>query len=302
MEPFEYSAEFREMIAYLHRGGEGLPRYDDYLSAHLGGPGSRLLVFSKRVCPEIEYHCGTLRGKRVLDFGCGTGATTAALAEYCDDVSAFDIGRESIDICRRRLKEHGLGEKVKLYCGDSVDDFREAMGKFDVIVINGVLEHIPITIKGLRQNVLESTFSLLNESGYLFINGSPNRLHPYDTHTTQLWWVPWSRPGSKWAYSRALSRGRFGDMGTASKGPLGLEEAGAWGVTYWEIKRYLAKGKPVFLNTMPGHDRYIFYATAPKNRRPNPLKFLVYLIAVRLLRIPLTALRPFIENLVIVRE
>lgn len=279
-----------------------MPRYGDYVNAHLGGPDSRLFAFSKRTCPEIEYHCGELRNKRALDFGCGTGATTAALAEYCDNLSAFDISRESMDICRRRLEEHGYGDKVQLHCGENIEAVRQSIGEFDVIVMNGVLEHIPITIRGLREEVLRSAFSLLKKPGYLFINGSPNRLHPCDLHTTQLWWIPWSRPGSEWAYQRTISRGRYKEGQTLSKGRLGLEEAGAWGVTYWEIKRYLKKEKPVFLNTMRRHDRYIFYAGEPRNRKPNPMKSLTYLIVVRLFRTPLTALRPFIENLVIVRK
>lgn len=289
------------MIVRLHRGKEGLPKYQEFLTGHLGGPGSRLVAFSKGTCREIEYHCGMLKGKRVLDFGCGTGATTAALAEYCDDLSAFDVDQESIDICRKRLEEHGLADRITLYCADNIVDIRESMGQFDVIVMNGVVEHIPMTIPGLRQEVINSVFSLLNKPGYLFINGSPNRLHPYDIHTTQLWWIPWSKPGSAWAYRRAMSKGKHVHAEVFSEGPLGLEEAGAWGVTYWDIKRYLAKEKPLFLNITRGHDRYIFYASAPA-RRPNPVESIIYLIVVRLFRIPLTALAPFIQNLVVVRR
>lgn len=301
MQQFEYSDEFREMIVRLHRGKERLPKYEAYIDDHLGGPNSRLVAFSGMMCPEIEYHCGKLRDKRVLDFGCGTGATSAALAEYCDHLCAFDIDRESLEICRRRLEEHGFAGKVELYCGESIDAVERLIGSFDVIVMNGVIEHIPISIQGLREGILKSLFRLLNVPGYLFINGTPNRLYPFDVHTTQLWWIPWTRPGSEWAYKKAVARGRHAESETVSKGALGLEESGAWGATYWEIMRYLSSDRPVCVNTLRGHDRYIYYARG-KRRKPDPVKFLLYLLSVRLFGAPITAFRPFLENLVIMKS
>jgi len=223
MDTFDYSEDFKRLIIRLHRGKENLPGYQNYLKAHLGGPDSRVVLFTKYLCPEIEYHCGSLKDKRILDFGCGTGATTAALAQYSEQICAFDTDNESIEICRRRISEHGLDSKVQFYHADNLDKVKDSMGTFDLILLNGVIEHIPLTKTGLRRKIIQSLFDLLKTPGYLYINETPNRLYPFDFHTTQLWWIPWTKPSSEWSYRRAVKKGRHSDFPTISKGSLGLE-------------------------------------------------------------------------------
>ncbi len=306
MDPFVYSKQFRKLVADLLRGWEDEPSYHHRLQAHLGGPNSRVLKFANYLCPEIEYHCGSLKHKRVLDFGCGTGSTTVALAQYSQTVCAFDINRERIEICRRRLSEHSLEDKVQLYCADDLDRVKNSLGSFDLILVNAVIEHIPLTKKGLRKKTILCLFDLLKKPGYLYINETPNRLFPYDSHTTGLWWIPWTKPGSEWAYRRALKKGRHFHNPAVSEGPLVLEESGAWGVTYWEIKSYLKDRKFTCLNLTRNHDRHLHYFR-PRVTLMNNWKRIVYttfelsmyLFAVKLLHVPLTAFFSGIANLVI---
>ncbi len=296
-----YSDQFRQMILDMHKGLEESPFYESYIAAHLGGEASRLIVFSRTVIPEIEYHCGPLAGRRVLDFGCGTGASTAALAELTDHVAAFDIWQGSIDIARQRLREHGLENRVRFYCGSDVDEVALRIGTFDVIVALGVIEHLPISVRGLRQRVLRSLAGLLNRPGYLFLGDTPNRLWPEDSHTTRLWWIPWTRPGSNWAFSRALARGRYHRTEHYSRGPRGLEEQGAWGATYWEISRCLQGCGLRCVNLTPGHDRHLTY-TGVRSRKEAVFESLVRPTACRAFRAPLTAFAPYLNNLVFRRD
>ena len=115
MDAFEYSDEFKHLVVCLHRGMEKWPYYESYLRDHLGGPQSRVVKFANYFCREVEYHCGSMSSMRVLDFGCGTGASTVALAQYAKEVCAFDIDQESIEICKMRVREHGLGSKVAFF-------------------------------------------------------------------------------------------------------------------------------------------------------------------------------------------
>lgn len=307
METFVYSEEFRRSIVHLHRGKETWPNYQKYIEHHLGGPHSRLATFSRRLCPEITYHCGSLVGKRVLDFGCGTGATTVALArlanvagEPASQLLAFDVDRESVAICQQRLREHGLADRVTVYWADDLSAIEADLGTFDLILMNGVIEHIPLSRPGLRRGIVRSLFAHLNRSGYLFINDTPNRLWPFDFHSTQLWCLPWTRPGSTWAYKRAVAKGRHSDVPTIDPGPLGLEEVGAWGATYREISGYL-QGEPfVCVNLSPGHDRHVSYAFQGGWKRRLFESFLYY-TAVKWLRMPITAFAPSLDNLVFQR-
>jgi SAM-dependent methyltransferase len=297
---FEYSQEFKDLIVELHRGKEALPFYQRYIEDHLGGPHSRLSNFFKYLYPEIRYHFGESSIQRVLDFGCGTGATTAVLAIHCSRVVAFDIDKRSIAACEKRLIEHHLIDKVHLLWAVNFEKVIESLGSFDLILLNGVIEHIPLSKIGLRKKILQMLFDILNLKGVLYINKTPNRLWPIDRHTTQLWWIPWTRPGSEWAYSKAVRKGKHSDNPEMhSYGPLGLEERGAWGTTFFKIKEYLSGKSFEIINTLPGHDRHLSYTQKGENIERRIFDFSVYHLLTRWTGIPITAVAPFITHLAI---
>jgi 2-polyprenyl-3-methyl-5-hydroxy-6-metoxy-1,4-benzoquinol methylase len=300
MDSFEYSEDFHKSIVHFNRGKENNPNYAKYLDEHLGGPTSRVVRFTNLLCPRIEQYCGSLKNKRVLDFGCGTGATTVALAQFCDQVVAFDISKESIEICKRRVSEHRLQSKIQFYVADDLDEVKDSMGKFDLILMEDMIEHIPLSKKDLRKRLIQTLFNMLNESGYIYINDTPNRLWPFDGHTTQLWWIPWSKPGSKWAYERAIRKGRHSDYPTISKGPLGLEQRGSWGVTYWDIRNYLKGQRFVCVNTTSKYDRPSFHlSSSPKAMAKVISEYLAYYLGTKVCHIPKTAFGSYLSNLAI---
>jgi len=292
---FDYSPGFVEGIRRLHRGMEVWPNYDAYIRAHLGGSQSRLVQFTRRLCPEMEHFCGPLRGRRVLDFGCGTGASTVALTGRHARVWGYDIDKEALDLCRLRLREHGKTDEVRL-----LDDLGDGPESFDVILLNGVVEHIPKSEPGLRRGILRRLHGLLVPGGFLYITETPNRLWPFDFHTTGLWWIPWTRPGSTWAHHRAVGRGRYSPTERLAPGPRGLEEAGAWGTTWWEIKGYLRDLPWRSVNLMPGLDGHVHHPPGGFTRRFT--ETLVHLLLTRPLGVPVTAFTPFISNLVLQRS
>jgi magnesium-protoporphyrin O-methyltransferase len=68
-----------------------------------------------------------LRGARVLDAGCGTGAMATELAQRGANVTAVDISPQLIDIAKRRLHP-ALTDNVDFHAGDMSDP---ALGRFD---------------------------------------------------------------------------------------------------------------------------------------------------------------------------
>jgi len=298
MESFNYSDQFKQKVKELLRGTENWPEYERFIEGHLSGPNSREFYFKSFLCKEIEFHCGSLRDKQVLDFGCGTGATTLALAYYAEDITAFDIDRESLEICQLRLKERGINKKVNFFYAKDIDDIKDEIGRFDLILLNGVIEHIPLALNGLRKHVLNSAFDLLTNSGYLYINETPNRLWPIDFHTTCLWWIPWTKPGSRWSYNKALRKKKIAQTPRISQGTLGFEELGAWGTTYWEIMRCLKDEKFKCINKESKHGRHIHYSFELSWKK-KIIDATLYAIFVKIFRLPLTTFAPFINNLVI---
>lgn len=68
-----------------------------------------------------------LRGARVLDAGCGTGAMATELAQRGAQVTAVDISPQLIDIAKRRLHPE-LADQVDFLAGDMSEP---ALGRFD---------------------------------------------------------------------------------------------------------------------------------------------------------------------------
>ena len=297
---FDYSPEFVQLIRDLSAPKSNWPNFQQYISDNLAGRESRYARFRLETVPEIEHHCGDLSQKQVLDFGCGTGATTVALAERARHVVGFDIDSFRLSICNRRAMEHGLQDRIS--ASNDLERVARERGSFDLVVLNGVLEHIPASEPGLRNSVLARVASVVSPAGYIFINDTPNRLLPFDLHTTQLWWIPWTTPGSSWAYRRALEKQRFFASTDLSAGPRGMEEAGAWGLTYWDIAGVLRSHGFACLNLAKGHDRRLRYRPARANRYRGVFETVVYVIGPRLLRAPLTAFMPNLTNLVFQRQ
>ncbi|MEP1352887.1 MAG: class I SAM-dependent methyltransferase [Tateyamaria sp.] len=84
-------------------------------------------------------------GKRVLDVGCGDGAYTVEFAELgVTRILGVDPAEVAIDAATARAQRLGVGDKVQFLAGNVYDlgDFL-ASDEFDIVVLRGVLHHLP---------------------------------------------------------------------------------------------------------------------------------------------------------------
>jgi magnesium-protoporphyrin O-methyltransferase len=81
---------------------------------------------------------GDLRGARVLDAGCGTGAAAIALAERGAEVIAVDLSTTLLDLARRRAPRTFKGGSVTFVAGDMLD---ARFGRFDHVIAMDSLIH-----------------------------------------------------------------------------------------------------------------------------------------------------------------
>ena len=298
---FDYSEEFKSMVLDMHQGKEEFSSYDDYIDAHLGNADSRISHFITDEMPEINFHLGGLTGIRILDFGCGTGALTAAMAMQAEEVVAFDIDPQSTAICEKRLEEHGLSHKVTMYTDDDFEEIGRKIGEFDLVMMHAVIEHIPISISGLRKRVINLAYERVKPGGHLYISETPNRLWPRDVHTTGKWWLPWMKPGSQKVYDTAVRSGKHADYpgATHTPGPLGLEERGVWGMTYWEFRKYLPKNSFSIINAVKGHNRHARYTRKGMSVKRRGFESLIYWSLTRWAGVPIVALCPMFSPLIV---
>jgi magnesium-protoporphyrin O-methyltransferase len=83
-----------------------------------------------------------MRGLRLLDAGCGTGALSALAAQRGAEVVAIDLSPTLVNLAAQRLAEQHpqLAERVHFCSGDMLD---EGLGEFDHVVAMDSLIHYP---------------------------------------------------------------------------------------------------------------------------------------------------------------
>src|SRR5437868_9710059 len=95
-------------------------------------------LFSKEYCCRL---LGDLRGKTVLDFGCGEGDDALLLASLGARVTAVDLSPKAIAFARARASLSGLADRIDFVCAPiEVADLPPA--HFDVIWGDNILHHV----------------------------------------------------------------------------------------------------------------------------------------------------------------
>jgi 2-polyprenyl-3-methyl-5-hydroxy-6-metoxy-1,4-benzoquinol methylase len=80
---------------------------------------------------------------RVLDLGCGPGRWTVPFARACREVVAIDFSRAMLDHAHRRCQAANVADKVKFIERGIESLDTEALGKFDLVLVMGVLQFVP---------------------------------------------------------------------------------------------------------------------------------------------------------------
>ncbi|MEO0485394.1 MAG: magnesium protoporphyrin IX methyltransferase [Pseudomonadota bacterium] len=121
---------------------------------------------------------GDLRGKRVLDAGCGTGLATEALAEAGAEVVAVDISPSLIKIAEDRLPAH-LRDRVTFAAGDMLAD----RGAFDaVFAMDSLIYYTPTDLAralgSLGQIAPQIVYTVAPRSAFLMAFWYAGKLFP----------------------------------------------------------------------------------------------------------------------------
>jgi uncharacterized protein YbaR (Trm112 family)/SAM-dependent methyltransferase len=99
---------------------------------------------------NLDTTAEELKGKTMLDGGCGNGELTRAIAEYGVEIVAMDFSR-SVENARRRLFEKGFPVSHRVhYLQGNILDFPLLPKSFDLVHTSGVLHHTPSTYRAFR--------------------------------------------------------------------------------------------------------------------------------------------------------
>jgi 2-polyprenyl-3-methyl-5-hydroxy-6-metoxy-1,4-benzoquinol methylase len=197
-----------------------------------------------------------LEGARVLDFGCGSGASTAVIGRELP--GATIVGVELLDdfvaIARARVAHHGLANVDVLRSPDATA-LPANLGRFDLVVLSGVYEHL---LPGERATLSAALWATVEPGGHLAVTETPARWWPIDGHTTRLPLVPLLPDRLALAFAR-----RFSSKVASDEAWEVLLRRGIRGGSRRRIAADLARGgdpRPEVLQPLEGDRIDLWYA------------------------------------------
>ncbi|MCO4745137.1 MAG: class I SAM-dependent methyltransferase [Proteobacteria bacterium] len=144
-----------------------------------------------------------LQGKRVLDFGCGTGTSTVAMALTYPEASFVGVELEERWVEAARVRAEVFSAANAEFAvspnGASLPD----VGRFDFVMLSAVWEHL---LPGERPGIARALWDSLRPGGIIFLNQTPHRWWPLESHTTGLPLINYLPKGLAHRYAKLSPR------------------------------------------------------------------------------------------------
>lgn len=172
-----------------------------------------------------------MRGLRLLDAGCGTGALALEAMQRGAEVVAIDLSPTLVQLGRERnatLLPNGRGGSIEYRSGDMLDD---ALGHFDhVVAMDSVIHYDTPDIARAIQRLAARTrgsvlFTIAPSSPLLSVMHSVGRLFPRSDRSPAL--TPVSQPRLRTALEQGLS-GTGWSEGRSQRVSSGFYTSQAW--------------------------------------------------------------------------
>ena len=124
--------------------------------------------------------------RRVLDFGCGSGASVMVLARMLPGSTEFvgvDLMPECVELARQRAQWYGIRNRATFVLSPDPNSLPDGIGSFDYVLLSAVFEHL---LPAERRSLLPRIWQHLKPGGILFLDQTPYRWFPIEMHTTEL--------------------------------------------------------------------------------------------------------------------
>jgi SAM-dependent methyltransferase len=138
------------------------------------------LSLLSRVYPDFISH---VSGKRILDFGCGSGHQSIALAKNGARY-VFGLDTNAISIQKGRTLAANLGLSQTVQFGETFEE--NFNGRFDMVFSQNSMEHF-----GQPAAILNKMKSALSTGGTIFLTFGPPWFAPYGSHMQYITRLPW---------------------------------------------------------------------------------------------------------------
>jgi ubiquinone/menaquinone biosynthesis C-methylase UbiE len=89
----------------------------------------------------VTEFLGDLRGKSVLELGCGLGEISSLLAQSGANVTSFDISEMSVYVAQKRAELNSVADSIR-FCVAAGENLPFPDDAFDAVFAKGVLHHL----------------------------------------------------------------------------------------------------------------------------------------------------------------
>ena len=194
---------------------------------------------------RLDYIDGIagLKGKRVLDVGCGGGILAESMAARGARVSGIDLAEKPLKVAQLHLLESGRQVDYRLVAAEVLE--QEMPGAFDVVTCMELLEHVPDPPATVR-----ACAGLARPGGHVFFSTINRNLKSYVLAVIGAEYVLKLLPRGTHEYGRFI---KPSELAAACRG-AGLEVSGVTGMTYNPFTKVYALGGDTDVN-------YILHAT-----------------------------------------
>ena len=138
------------------------------------------LTTEKHVLPYIEAVKPVTADSDILEIGCGEGGNMRPFLDRGCRVVGIDINGSRLKLAATFFEDHPHRDKLSLVFKNIYDSTPEELGKFDVIFLRDVIEHIPDQLK-----FLSFVKGFLKEDGVVFFGFPPWQM-PFGGHQQVL--------------------------------------------------------------------------------------------------------------------
>lgn len=115
-------------------------------------------------------------GFSMLDLGCGPGGITMIFSRICEKIVAMDISPDRIKLTNTHIKNENIANAFAVRSDGANLPFKD--NAFNLVIVNGVLEYIPIlhaqNPQKMHSKALSEVKRVLKNGGFLYL-GIENR-------------------------------------------------------------------------------------------------------------------------------
>ncbi|WP_305074535.1 bifunctional 2-polyprenyl-6-hydroxyphenol methylase/3-demethylubiquinol 3-O-methyltransferase UbiG [Propionivibrio sp.] len=178
-----------------------------------------------------------LKGKRVLDIGCGGGILAESMADAGASVTGIDLSEKALGVARLHLLESGKKVDYRMISAEELAT--QAAGTFDVVTCMEMLEHVPNPA-----STIAACAALAKPSGHVFFSTINRNLKAYVLAILGAEYILRMLPKGTHDYAKFIKPSELARWAKS----VGLQPDELIGMTYNPLSREYSLGNDTAVN------------------------------------------------------